>query len=89
MRTTFDKNADAVVIYFSEKKEMSAFMYPCDPSEINGMINLDFNKEGKLIDIEILDATRLLPKEFLENAQVISREFKLLPKIKYGGKNVT
>jgi uncharacterized protein YuzE len=81
MRITFDKNADAVVIYFSEKKEMSAFMYPCDPSEINGLINLDFNKEGKLIDIEILGASKFLPTEILENAQVISRDSELLPKI--------
>ncbi len=36
-----------------------------------GMINLDFNKSGRLIGIEIVNATKLLPYEVLEKAERI------------------
>jgi uncharacterized protein YuzE len=38
---------------------------PCDPLEVNGQINLDFDDSGRLIGVEVLDARRLLPGELL------------------------
>jgi uncharacterized protein YuzE len=84
MRITFDKNANAVEIQLTKDRDYSNFVYPCDPREIGGMINLDFNKEGKLIGIEIMDATKFVPKEILDNAEIISRDRNLLPKINIG-----
>jgi len=62
---TYDDLADASYIYLSIGKKVKR-TYPCDPREIDGMINLDFNKKGQLIGIEILDASKKLPKKILE-----------------------
>jgi uncharacterized protein YuzE len=35
---------------------------------VNGQIHLDFDKRGKLIGIEALDASRLLPEALLSTA---------------------
>lgn len=70
MRITFDRGADAAYIYF----------VPIGPGEVvktesvapprsRGTFNLDFNKNGRLIGIEILGATRVLPSEVLEEAE--------------------
>lgn len=81
MRITFDKNANAVAIQLTDELDYSEFVYLCDPKQIGGMINLDFNKDGKLIEIEIMDATKFVPKEVLDNAEIISHDRSLLPKI--------
>lgn len=36
---------------------------------MNGEINLDFDNQGKLVGIEILDADKKLPSEILEIAE--------------------
>jgi len=43
--------------------------YCCDPKEINGMINLDFDKNGKLLGIEIIGADKKLPESILKCAE--------------------
>jgi uncharacterized protein YuzE len=64
----YDSAADAAYIYFSDfPAEKVEYTYPCDPNEINGMINLDFNG-GKLVGIEIMDASKKLPQELLNSA---------------------
>lgn len=68
MKITYDKIADAVYIYLSDKERNSSYTYLCDPKEVGGMINLDFNKEGKLIGIEVLGAKSKLPADFVSNA---------------------
>lgn len=57
-----DQAADAAYIDLQSGivHEKVAKTYPCDPNEINGQINLDFDAGGRLIGIEILDASRLL-----------------------------
>ncbi|MBX4205882.1 DUF2283 domain-containing protein [Candidatus Microgenomates bacterium] len=75
MRITYDKSADAVYIYLKEKIEAGGVnkTYPCDPKEVDGMINLDFDIENKLIGIEILGASRKLPKELLDKAERLDK----------------
>jgi uncharacterized protein YuzE len=41
--------------------------YLCDPREVGGMINLDFDINGRLLGIEVLGASHLLPLEVLED----------------------
>lgn len=71
IKLTYDKQADAAYIYFStfpvDKVEKT---YSCDPKEINGMINLDF-VEGKLVGVEVMDASKKLAKELLDQAENI------------------
>lgn len=72
MKITYDKQVDAAYIYLASHYEKTQGWvkktYPCDPIEVNGMINLDFDEEGRLGGIEILDASKKLPKDILDRA---------------------
>jgi uncharacterized protein YuzE len=71
MKITYDKSADAAYISFIENPNSGwvKSTYPCDQNQINGMINLDFDQDGKLGGIEILDASKKLPVELLKLAE--------------------
>lgn len=75
MKITYSKKADAVYIYLISNEEIKPMWvkktYPCDTVEVNGMINLDFDNDGKLGGIEILDASKKLSKEILDMAEII------------------
>lgn len=65
MRIEIDKEVDAAYIYLDEtSKEKASFK----TIEVNNNIILDFDKEGKLIGIEILNASKNFSKETLINA---------------------
>lgn len=69
MRITYDKEADAAYIYLVPIAEGGvAQTYPCDPTKVNGTINLDFDAEGRLLGIEVLGASHKLPKAVLQRA---------------------
>lgn len=69
MRVRYDKLADAAYIYLTPQKPGSAVRtYACDARAVNGHIQLDFDKDGRLVGIEVLDASRLLAKAALEAA---------------------
>ena len=66
IKITYDKSVDAAYIYFLEPGTPVEKTYICNPSEVNGMINLDFDKEGKLIGVEVIDASKKLPNAILQ-----------------------
>ena len=69
IKITYDKEVDAAKIYLKDISRGEAVKtYPCDPLEVNGEINLDFNIDDQLIGIEVLDASKKLPKEVLNQA---------------------
>ncbi len=66
MKITYDRSADAVYISLTSINSREPLItYPCDPIEVGGQINLDFNSEGQLVGIEVLDARMKLPKDFI------------------------
>ena len=71
MKITYDKSADAAYVSFIENPNPGwvKTTYPCDPNQVNGMINLDFDQDGKLGGIGILDASKKLPAELLKLAE--------------------
>ncbi|NAS21277.1 DUF2283 domain-containing protein [Herbidospora sp. NEAU-GS84] len=71
LRVTYDRLADAAYIYISDGilPGGSVQTYACDPGEVGGMINLDFDEFGKLIGIEILGARSKLPHRILDSAE--------------------
>lgn len=72
MRITYDRSTDSAYIYLVPiKAGEAAKTYPCDPTEVSGMINLDFNAADQLIGIEVLGASKRLPKALLDAAEVI------------------
>jgi uncharacterized protein YuzE len=46
----------------------AAYTYPARPEIETDMINLDFDRDGRLIGIEVLSASRHLPPELLADA---------------------
>ena len=58
MKVTIDNEADAAYIYF---KEIASGEVK-NTISLNDAINVDLDSEGKILGIEILDATENLPK---------------------------
>ena len=73
MRVTYDRSANAAYIYLVPTVDEGQITktYACDPIEIVGQINLDFDASGQLLGIEVLDADRLLSEELLKEAEII------------------
>lgn len=63
----YDAVADAAYIQLAPEIRAGgvAKTYMCDPLEVGGMIHLDFDGMGRLIGIEVLDASKLLPPDVL------------------------
>jgi uncharacterized protein YuzE len=51
MKIEYDKKADAVYIYLQEKEAAKTI-------ELSEIVKVDLDKEGKLIGIEVLNATQ-------------------------------
>jgi uncharacterized protein YuzE len=72
MRVTLDRKANAAYIYLRPIGPGGvAKSYPCDPLGVDGMINLDFDSDGRLVGIEVLDASGKLPSTVLAKAEII------------------
>ena len=68
MKLEYDKEADAAYIYleYPIKKGQSK-----NTIELNENIMLDFDSKGKLLGVEILNASKVLNKKILVEAQPI------------------
>jgi uncharacterized protein YuzE len=51
MKIEYDKEVDAVYIYLQQKEVAKTI-------ELSEVVNVDLDEEGKLIGIEVLDATQ-------------------------------
>jgi uncharacterized protein YuzE len=66
MRVRYDPEADAAYIYLREIEPGGVDdTYMADPEVATDMINLDFDRDGRLIGIEVLSASRQLPPELI------------------------
>ena len=67
MRIEYDKNVDAAYIYlFYPIKEGSVKK----TTSLKNNINLDYDAKGKLVGVEILDASKILDKKVIRNAEM-------------------
>ena len=73
MRITYDRSVDAAYIYLLDVIPAGAvkMTYSCDPAEAKAEINLDFDDAGRLIGIEVFDASQKLPSEILDMAECL------------------
>jgi uncharacterized protein YuzE len=72
VRITFDRSSNAAYIYLREiGPGEAARQHHVDEPHTRGTIVLDFDDDGRLIGIEVLDATRALPRELLDRAERI------------------
>jgi uncharacterized protein YuzE len=61
LKIEYDKSVDAAYINLTPSQSGAATRtYACDPEEVGGQIQLDFDDAGQLIGIEVLDASHLL-----------------------------
>ncbi len=62
-----DREADAAYIQLAAEIPPGgvARTYACDPAELGGTVNLDVDPEGRLVGIEVLHASEMLPPEAL------------------------
>jgi uncharacterized protein YuzE len=69
MRLTHDPEADAATLYLVDSIEHGgvARIHICDTEQANCAVILDFDSADRLIAIELLGASRLLPGELLKN----------------------
>jgi uncharacterized protein YuzE len=75
VRVTYDGQANAVYIHLTgDERPRSARMYACDPVDVDGMINLDFDEDGRLIGVEVLAARSKLPRRLVDAAERIDVE---------------
>ena len=63
MRTEFDKEADAAYIYFKEIENGEV----AETISLNDSVNIDLDKNGKVLGIEILDASEHLPSSSIKS----------------------
>jgi uncharacterized protein YuzE len=70
MRVTYDVAVDAAYIYLRDTAPgESAYTYMAEPEIPTDMINLDFDRDHRLIGIEVLSASRHLPADLLAAAE--------------------
>ncbi len=68
MKITYDSEADAAYIYFKEISNGEV----TQTISLNESINVDLDKNGKTLGIEILDASKNLPKNTIKSAETIN-----------------
>lgn len=70
MRLEYDRDIDAAYLYLcpAEAPSKVARTVSLDPREIDGEINLDFDRAGQLVGIEVQTASRYLQAELLARA---------------------
>jgi uncharacterized protein YuzE len=71
MRIEYDRDTDAAYIYFQEDVSGGGVSrtISVDPQAINGMVNLDLDDDGRILGLEVLDASKLLPQQLLDDTR--------------------
>lgn len=68
MKFEYDSDADAGYIYLEYPIKNGAVKKTV---ELNDNITLDLDEKGKLIGIEVLDASKIVKKRVLQEAQAV------------------
>lgn len=72
IRITFDRSANAAYIYLADLASGGAARtVHVENAHVRGMINLDFDASQRLVGVEVLEATHVLPPAVLDRADRI------------------
>jgi uncharacterized protein YuzE len=72
MRITYDPSVDAAYLYLAHIPDGGVEQtYVCDAQSLAGSVHLDIDKEGRLVGIEVLGASDVLPSELLRQADLL------------------
>jgi uncharacterized protein YuzE len=72
MRVTYDPSVDAAYIYLREVEPggiKESVDIDAPEGVAAGSVVVDFDHEGRMVGIEVLNARRCLPKHFLDGAE--------------------
>ena len=71
MYVTYDKEANAAYIGFAKvtSGEVSETIEIELPESVSGDLNLDLDKKGKILGVEVLNASEILPAALLKRAK--------------------
>ena len=69
MKVNYDKEIDAIYIEFSKEK-------PEGVIEIKEGVNIDITKDGRIVGLELLDATKKVSLESFLNYEISSEWIK-------------
>jgi uncharacterized protein YuzE len=75
MRVTYDVETDAAYVYLTEEVlPTGRDSVPCDPPEgvHHVFVVMDW-RDGRIVGMEVLDASRLLHHDLLDNAEKVGR----------------
>jgi uncharacterized protein YuzE len=67
MKIEYDKDVDVAYIYFKEITEDEVVQ----TISLNDSVNIDLDKDGKTLGIEILEASKNLPANAINSAVII------------------
>lgn len=67
MKIEYDKDADAAYVYFKEIASGEVVQ----TISLNESVNIDLDKDGRTLGIEILDASKNLPVNAVKSATLI------------------
>lgn len=68
MRIEYDKDSDTAYIYFKKINEGEIVQ----TISLNDSVNIDLDKDGRTLGIEILNASKNLPENAIKSAVIIS-----------------
>lgn len=68
MKLSYDRETDAAYIYMRDAEARLGTVNSVPVRDVPAVIVLDFDTDGTLFGIEVLDASRLLPAEVLPPA---------------------
>lgn len=69
MQMQYDSEADAAYLYLQHPIAAGSVK---KTTELNDDVSIDFDAKGKLLGIEILHASKRLPKKELANAKLLN-----------------
>ncbi len=75
MRVTYDVETDAAYVYLTDEAlPPGRDSVPCDPPEgvQHAWVVMDW-KDGRIVGLEVLDASKLLAHDLLDNADKLDR----------------
>ena len=65
MRLEYSSKSDVAYIYFEEPPFEVKYTITLDPRQTDAMINLDFDHQDRLVSIEVIEASLVLPRGML------------------------
>ena len=70
MKVSYDAAADAAYILLADEIGLGGVSrtYLCDPVDMGGVVNIDLDEGGRILGVEVLSASALLPAEVLAAA---------------------